>query len=389
MTRSVLSILLLLLSAMAPSAMAQSLSDGITFKTWGDYKSLFGAESGDCHMLPAPLSYKIHGGLNGEAPLTDAEFVELVGDDHQLFGVLGGTRFYVRSAGELMELMPAYLTLQGIDMRDQTLISDQKRFMEMQTLAQGFTPDKIPADTPVLCGSGEVEKQMRERELVRLEEQRAAKAEYERTCKACTLPGGPYLQAIYDGDYAEQHRIGQIYMGRMLMAGGTETMAAGVIINSLQGIHDLTLLEDIIGYYMLASTRKWGDQCFAPDAASIRFTTTYPDQVYETLDGIEIGRDPGFTAITDYRVNPKFLPACDVLCNKNGGILLGAKMASGFGQEIAAVRVFRGTDEFLETYACDSPEIRQFEDNLLSMWDQERAQPDGTPRNSMAEVFRQ
>ena len=385
-------VLFILLSPFGSIVQAQSLSDGVSFKTWGDFQTRLGAgydDRGGCKMLPPPLSYKIDGGLNGEPPLSDQEFVNLVGDEHQLFGILGGTRFYVRSTGKTMEMLPAYLTLQGIDMNDQTLLSDQDRFMEMQALAQNFTTDKIPSDTPVLCGDGGVEKAMRERELVRLEEQKAAKAEYEQTCKACTLPGGPYLQAIYDGDYDKQHEIGQIYMGRMLMAGGSESMAAGVIINSLQGIHALTVLVDSIGNYMLATTRKWGDQCFAPDATSVRFTTTYPDQVYETLDGIEIGRDPGFTAITDYRVNPNLLEACNVLCNKNGGILLGAKMASDFGQEIAAVRVFRGTDEFLDKYACASPELQQFEDNLLSMWSEERRQPAGTPRNSMGEFFRQ
>lgn len=331
--------------------------------------------------------------MGGEAPLSDEEFVALVGDKHPYFGLLGGSRFYVRHLGKVLEgAMRAHLSVEGVDWSDSSLAKDPKRMAQLQRRMMVFTTDMIPDDTPVLCGDGSEEirsKQASRRIRKEKEARRAAeRAAYEKTCEACTLPGGDLLQAIYDREYVEQDRIGRDYIFEIGKRGGDRIMAAGVMMSRVATGRDLTLLEDLIGYYMLSTSRRWDEACYGPGSKAVTFTTKYPDQVYETLGGIEVGRDPGFTRITAYRIRPKFSRACDQLCNKNGGVLLTAKMASGRGEEIDAVKVFRGLDAFIDKYACDSPETRRFEDNLLYVWEQEKTNPIGTKRNTIGGYFK-
>jgi len=373
----------ILVFAATTNSHAQSLSDGVEFRTWAEFKRTgLSGEYGDCKLLEYPLSGKIYGGLGGEAPLTDAEFVELVGSSHAMFGILGGTKFYVRSNGKLMETGAAYLMTQGIDTSDQSILKDPERFSKMQRLAQAFNADSIPNDTPILCGSGAEEERIKKLDGKILAAKKAERARYEATCEACTLPAGDLLQAIYDGDFMGQYRIISGYLGELYRAsGGSEGLSHMTLLVYAQGNADMSMLEEMLGYYILATSRNWADRCYSANSINIPLTTKYADQVYKTLGGIEIGRDKGFTRVTNYRFEPKFSDACRKACNRNGNFLLAGVAAGGLNKKLGVMETFRGLDQFIQKYDCQSSQVRQFEDNLLALWSEERSRS-SMPRNS-------
>jgi hypothetical protein len=177
-------------------------------------------------------------------------------------------------------------------------------------------------------------------------------------------------------------------MSRVTLVGGRDTAAFGIIATYLSKVGDITMLEDLIGSYMLYTSSKWDDQCF--DAAErIKFTREFEDIVIENDYGVELERFEGGSVTTEYTINPDFKAACDKLCNKHGAILMTGAIASGFnGPKTSVARTFIGLSQIVDKYQCRSPEIAQFEANLLSMWEQEKSAPKGTRRNSALEHFR-
>ena len=221
-----------------------------------------------------------------------------------------------------------------------------------------------------------------------LAEAEAKKREYERTCEVCTLPGGPLLQAIYDGNYDRQYNAALTYMSRLTSVGGRDAAAFGTIATYLSKVGDITMLEDLIGSYMLYTSSKWDNQCFDAGAERIQFTRQFADIVIENGYGAELERFEGGSVTTEYKINPDFKEACDRLCNKHGAILMTGVIASGFsGPKTSVARTFLGLGQLVDKYQCRSPEIAQFESHLLSMWEQEKSAPRGTRRNSASEHF--
>ena len=361
------------------SAHAQSLRDGISFHTLQDIRD---GTVDKCPVLYGAAGEKVYHENNSGPPLTDEEYRELAGDA-ELFALQGDAQFYSRSAKKILPMLEAYLTSLGYDLSDPTIYGRP----EVLSSLQSFSPDKLSGDIPVLCGDGRIEKEQAESR----ERERLAREEYERNCKLCRLPGGYYLDAIYEGDFDKQNELAAKYIYDVISAGGAEVMMLGVLINNTGGQKtDFTYLEDVVGYYMLSSSRKWRNkpQCYPSGVHKVTFTTEYPDQVYETVGGVYLGRDEGYTNVTEYAVSPALKSACDKICNKNGGILLTARLAQGFGKKLDAVEAFRSVDRMLSEHACDSDVVRQFERNLVDMWERENSQPSNVRRNTIGDFFR-
>lgn len=381
-----------LIAVLPNSAFANSLSDGVTIKKWQDFKATVGVglnADADCPVVNKVLYEKINARAYGGQTLTSEEFEGLVGSKYDFFGIFGGSKFYNRHTGGVEDTLSVYARLNGLDIDDQTIYSSPEKMKKLREVMSSFSPDALPDDMPILCGDGSIEKQYKENQRQLMAKKEAEKREYERTCEACTLRGGPLLQAIYDGDYDRQYDIALTYMLRARRAGGSDAAAYGTLFTALSNVGDITLLEDLIGSYMLYSSSKWDDDCYEPGAKKIKFTREFSDIVIETYSGVQLERFEGGSVTTEYKINPDFKQACDKLCNKHGSILLTATAISGFSpNKVSAERVFWGLGEFVDKYQCRSPEIAQFEANLLDMWEQEKAQPAGTRRNSASEHFR-
>ncbi len=247
----------------------------------------------------------------------------------------------------------------------------------------------MPGDIPFLCGDGSVERSIAEIDARERAERDAKIAAYKKNCTLCELRGGNYLESIYTDNFKAQDTIAARYLNQIARAGGRESLAFGVIINTIGGKgSDFTYLEDVVGYYLLATSRKWKNRCYGPGTQKVTFTTTHPKQIYETIGGVNLGSDPGITVSTHYMVKPEFAQACQAMCNKNGGILLTARLAGGSRGKMAAIEVFKGIDEMLVKHRCDSRVVKRFERNLLSMWAKEKGQPKSISRNTIGSYFR-
>ncbi|GAA6170271.1 hypothetical protein [Sessilibacter corallicola] len=383
-------VLLFLVFSPISALHAQSITDGVTVEQWKSFKATVGVGlTADCPVVNDALYRKITAAQYGGTDiLSDQEFIDLVGNQHSFFGIFGGTKFYNRKTGKLADILETYAALQDIDISDVTNYTDPKKKAILTKTMQSFTPDSIPDNIPILCGDGSIEKRRNEIERQRYAKQQAEKLEYERTCEACTLKGGPLLQAIYDGDYDRQYDLALTYMLGIKRAGGRDAVGFGAIITFLSKVGDITLLEDLIGSYMLYTSGKWQDDCYDSGYQHISFTREFSDVVIETYSGIELERFEGGSVTTEYKINPDFQTACNALCNKHGAIFTTATAASGFGEQISAARVFWGLAEFVDKYQCRSPEIERFEANLLHMWETEKSAPRNVRRNSASEFFR-
>ena len=369
----------------------QPLTDNVTIKRWIDFKAkvAVGLPVKNCPQVNHRLYKKITASKYGHKDfLSNEEFIALVGGQYQYFGIFGGAQFYNNKNGRLEDTLSTYARIRGFDVGDPDIYRTPVKLQKFRQIMREFGPNSIPDDTPILCGDGSIEKQYKENQRQLYAEKETKKREYERTCEACTLKGGPLLQAIYDGDYNRQYQAALTYMSKITLAGGRDAAAYGTLFTALSNVGDITMLEDLIGSYMLYTSGKWGDQCYSNDSKRIEFTREFSDIVIETYNGIELERFKGGSTKTNYKINPEFSEACNKLCNKHGAILMTATAASGFGPKISAARVFYGLSEFVNKYQCRSPEIKRFETNLLNMWKQERAEPSGVRRNSASEHFK-
>ena len=197
-------------------------------------------------------------------------------------------------------------------------------------------------------------------------------------CPMCEFPGAKYLDAIYQGDY-----LGQLSEGRgVLMSFARDKRPGGahVMLFDLIRNNELTLLEQVMLSYMsLYSQEK--DDCFADGMAQKTVKTLVPG--YREIDelGNEISKVDPYTVTTVYRVPQAFEHACNSLCGREGGLSLMDIIdqhpeRKGSSSEVGDI--FSGIRQLAETHSCDNPIRKQFESNLLTLWQQEKQQPNNT-----------
>ncbi|GHF02001.1 c-type cytochrome [Thalassotalea profundi] len=191
-------------------------------------------------------------------------------------------------------------------------------------------------------------------------------------CPLCELPGATYLDAIYRADYQKQ-----LYEGRSaLMAFTRDNRSLGLstIMRTLTSRRELTLLEEVIGFYMLKYSQE-KDDCFTEGKFQKTFTKHFPG--YRIIDGYgtEQQRVDPSTVKDVYQVPLAFEQACNAICNQQGGISMISQHLENnhFTREVGDI--FLGVNQLMQKHTCQSPIRKQFENNLLKLWRQEKQQP--------------
>lgn len=190
----------------------------------------------------------------------------------------------------------------------------------------------------------------------------------------CDLPGGYYLHAIYAGDVdlvrkldrqANEALHGQIDSTASQLEqemGGSLPFDLRGILKSNSAFSPLVVLADT---YMYDYSRERSAKCLDSDAITktMRYTTDEYElySLYGTYQGTEGGREISAT----YTINPEFAPLCDRLCNHLGGA--GRRWASGSMENKATELTLGGLDRLQNEANCSSPEVQQFERNLIMM----------------------
>jgi FKBP-type peptidyl-prolyl cis-trans isomerase FklB len=196
----------------------------------------------------------------------------------------------------------------------------------------------------------------------------------------CNLSGGIYLNAIYENNEALIISLDQKIMDE-LQSGydmkGVQDFVAAISGNFSEdnsnidiGLKDKSLLKEIATKYMAlygeSHSRNSADgACLQADSVSI--TRKYTTDVirFENAYGIDQGAVGGDTFFTVYRINKEFEPLCNSICGAMGE---GGSYILELAQEsYKASLVFSGISQVLYEADCNSPEVKQFERNLISL----------------------
>ena len=190
----------------------------------------------------------------------------------------------------------------------------------------------------------------------------------------CDLPGGLYLHAIYAGDaklvrkldrQANQALHEQIDSAASQLEqdmGGSLPFDLRGMLKSNSFFSPLAVLADT---YMYDYSRERSAQCL--DSGAVTRTMRYTTDKYElySLYGAYQGTEGGREISATYTVNQEFAPLCDRLCNHLGGG--GRRWAAGSMGNKATGLTLDGLDRLQNEANCASPEVQQFERNLIEM----------------------
>lgn len=196
----------------------------------------------------------------------------------------------------------------------------------------------------------------------------------------CNLSGGIYLNAIYENNEALIISLDQKIMDE-LQSGydvkGVQDFVAAISGNFSEdnsnvdiGLKDKSLLKEISTKYMALyghspSHNSAHGACLQADSVSI--TRKYTTDVirFENAYGIDQGAVGGDTFFTVYTINKEFEPLCNRICGAMGE---GGSYILELAQEsYKASLVFSGISQVLYEADCNSPEVKQFERNLISL----------------------
>ncbi len=145
---------------------------------------------------------------------------------------------------------------------------------------------------------------------------------------------------------------------------------------------DVTVLEEITMYYLKRSSER-PNSCFDKKAVKRTFTYNYPEIIYS--DGYRI---PASQTQSTYKINTRFNALCDRLCERQGVLYAVAHGMNEGMKTLEIANLFRGVDEMLKYFNCRSPEINQFEVNLIKFNQKEYSQPSNIRRNTFKEVIK-
>lgn len=188
----------------------------------------------------------------------------------------------------------------------------------------------------------------------------------------CELFGGIYLNAIFRGDNELvrqlDRQIAEEVASNPNMAGYNKF--ASIITGEQHGVlADSSYLKMLAVYYMGQYSSDFssspGESCLRPGARSITRKATVPVVNFEDQFGIPQGSTGGWEFGQVYQINEGFVALCNKICGAGGSS--GVDMMShGLGSyKLRAVLV--GLQQLISRYKCDSPEVRQFEDNLVTL----------------------
>ena len=183
----------------------------------------------------------------------------------------------------------------------------------------------------------------------------------------CDLPGGLYLNAIYNND-VDLLKILDKRFNRFVkrrLKDHDSKIGWDVIGFGFGAIYsDQSVLIGLADKYTHDYQTKYRS-CLKSNAQSKTFTYEVKPTHWETLSGMYAGSSPGYKVSATYTVNPELFPLVEKIGNHNGGSwwkhsydILGSKSAS---------YTIEGLLELQYQFSCKSAEVKRFEKNLLTL----------------------
>ena len=198
----------------------------------------------------------------------------------------------------------------------------------------------------------------------------------------CELEAGEYINAIYRADYGDLRAIEDKALVAFnktarFLASDNEKMIE--FFSAISGRPDKTFLPLVLNEYMYGyHTRP--QECFKEGKliaeyrskdADMVFKTVYPMLGYETEDLRIEGRE----RYAEYHIKPEFKDACDELGNSFGSNKFAPVIDALLNEGDGYIRkVYSSMDVIGQRYDCNSPEVKQFEKNMLELYFYNNAQ---------------
>jgi hypothetical protein len=194
----------------------------------------------------------------------------------------------------------------------------------------------------------------------------------------CHLAGGRYLNAIYRGDLDAIRQMDHIYAESATLSQSLSFSEAGRndrVTQVVAGVLNMTesqLLSEAANKYLHAYA-AWGENCLDP--GSKPYTFEHTDTVIVETDAFGVVTRSGGTHYeATYTLNPEFFPLRDRI-----GSYYGAADSDDPFNRPGKALVFSGIVEMKREYDCRSPEVKQFERQLLALTNRVLSDPGTTP----------
>ncbi|MDY6880199.1 MAG: tetratricopeptide repeat protein, partial [Thermodesulfobacteriota bacterium] len=159
------------------------------------------------------------------------------------------------------------------------------------------------------------------------------------------LPGGKLIDAIYRNDMKTVKEV-EITSGLKSLNSGS------------------SLLNLVANKYMYAFNQNW-PYCHQREKRRRRFSVTIKEKKYENIYGMDMGSIPSWTSSATYVVPKEFYYLLERLGSNMGSDHM--EMAAKYFRLRKVIKIFDGIDILQQTNKCDSPDIKQFEKNLISL----------------------
>ncbi len=213
----------------------------------------------------------------------------------------------------------------------------------------------------------------------------------------CDLPGGIYLNAIYNNDIALIKKLDkhinaktvtmlQQSSNRILGARGTDLLKKAMkqmnkggpskIQNKLKnGLQNKSMLRYVADYYMY-HPRDFNPFSMICKEKLVTKVKIYKGDTYdiENSDGLYIGQGGGETTKTAYNIKPNFSALCDRVCSHMGGDRNVALKYLRSNSKVVASTLKGVIQLRSDVKYCKKPELKkniaQFERNLISLTNQ-------------------
>ncbi|GER07067.1 hypothetical protein GCM10007972_19020 [Iodidimonas muriae] len=182
----------------------------------------------------------------------------------------------------------------------------------------------------------------------------------------CELPGGRYLNAIYNGrgdlvqemDQLQRAEVNEMLSRQMAQVNMTENPITQLLSGMIEA--DDGLIVGAANKYMYAYA-AWGAQCLKSGAKTRTFVHTTSGTETINFDG-STDYEPGQTYEAEYTINPEFFPLLERV-----GSHYGAQDSTSPLLNKAQRLVLQGLVQMKNNYDCTSPEVARFERNLIAL----------------------
>jgi hypothetical protein len=185
------------------------------------------------------------------------------------------------------------------------------------------------------------------------------------------LPGATFLNAVYQGDKTLVQRINRSYNNAQ--ASGLKAFFGSYgnqMTDAMTDLHKHVKIEDSVAAKYLFEYEKRYARCLSESPATFYVTGYQPDMVVTNLLGAEIARYYGGTTQTKYQVNNEFTGVFQKVgkLKPEGLFASGTSWLASQGREDLSKSALLGVSKIFSQFACDSPEVKTFEKNLISLF---------------------